>query len=445
MGPVVTEAACDRILGVIERATAERGGHAAHRRAPARGRPRRRLLHRSDRVRRGRPRQRPGAQRGLRPGALRCCASATRTRSCAKANDSRYGLAAYLHTARLAACPPARRPLRGRIGHGERVPPGSRRPRRSAATSRAGSAARRAAPASRSSSGRRTSTSATDGPWPASRRSGSSTGDAPRGDTSGRSRGAGPTMKFVDDAQFGTFRLSTWPSPPRGMTVTWMVRLGGVDAGRETSAPEMKGRPANAADRCAEVGDAVETVVEGEQRVEPLGARGDGRGEEVLAVDGEHVVLRALVAPQLLVADEDEVGRRRALLAERVEAGARLLGEQADQAVAADERLEVEVVGRAGEHDGELVVLVAAARRTGPTSRRLRSRTWPSGGGPCGTPCGRRPPRSAASCPPLPRWTGTAGPAREHHVPLGDDVGRLRRVAGEERYIASNVSAEVAT
>ena len=84
------------------------------------------------------------------------------------------------------------------------------------------------------------------------------------------------------------------------------------------------------------------------RRVEPLGPWGDGRGEDVLAVEGEDVALRPLVAPELLVPDEDDAGRGRALLSEQVEAGARLLGEQADQAVAADERLEVEVMGRAG-------------------------------------------------------------------------------------------------
>ena len=35
MGPLVTQAACERVLGVIERARAERRGHAPHRRATA--------------------------------------------------------------------------------------------------------------------------------------------------------------------------------------------------------------------------------------------------------------------------------------------------------------------------------------------------------------------------------------------------------------------------
>ncbi len=70
MGPVVTQAACDRVLGVIDRArhdgagTLLTGGHRLDGDLAAR------LLHRADGVRRRRRHQRPRDQRGLRAGAV---------------------------------------------------------------------------------------------------------------------------------------------------------------------------------------------------------------------------------------------------------------------------------------------------------------------------------------------------------------------------------------
>ena len=100
-----------------DRARGRRGrGHAAHRRRSARRRARRRVLRRADGVRRRRPRQR--RSRATRSSVR--CSSVLRFHDedevVAKANDSDFGLSAYLHTARLVARAPGRPPARGRHG-----------------------------------------------------------------------------------------------------------------------------------------------------------------------------------------------------------------------------------------------------------------------------------------------------------------------------------------
>ena len=70
MGPVVTEQACARILGVIDRARDEGAGTLLTGGEPPRRRARDGLLHRAHGVRRRRPGERPRPQRDLRPRAL---------------------------------------------------------------------------------------------------------------------------------------------------------------------------------------------------------------------------------------------------------------------------------------------------------------------------------------------------------------------------------------
>ena len=80
--------------------------------------------------------------------------------------------------------------------------------------------------------------------------------------------------------------------------------------------PRQERQPRHRRDRRRQVGHPVEAGVEREQAVEPLGPRGDRRGQHVRAVQREHVAPGALVAPQLLVAHERQRGGRVALLPE---------------------------------------------------------------------------------------------------------------------------------
>src|ERR1700694_780840 len=82
--------------------------------------------------------------------------------------------------------------------------------------------------------------------------------------------------------------------------------------------------------RRAEVCDAIEVVIKGEESIEPLGPRSNGPSEKVLVIYREDIVLGDLIAPQLLVPDEDDTGGLGALLPEGVQARARRLGEEAD-------------------------------------------------------------------------------------------------------------------
>ena len=82
MGPVVSRAAQERILGMIERASERRHGQAARRRRRPGRRPRRRLLRRADGVRRRRPGQRARPGRGVRPGAVAHAVRRPRRRRC---------------------------------------------------------------------------------------------------------------------------------------------------------------------------------------------------------------------------------------------------------------------------------------------------------------------------------------------------------------------------
>ena len=184
--------------------------------------------------------------------------------------------------------------------------------------------------------------------------------------------------------------------------------------------------------------DAVDAGVVGEHRDRALGARRGRRREHRRPVDGQRVAGGALVAPPLLVARSTiSVRVPVALLGERVEAVARLAGQQPDEPVGAPERLEVEVVAvgrRAGRWRTRSDAVPFA--RNGPHApsaaereRRHRPRPEPLPGARVDLVDLER---SRPSAPTL-LGNSTARPASSHPPgQLRQDPRRPRRAAGEE-------------
>ena len=144
-----------------------------------------------------------------------------------------------------------------------------------------------------------------------------------------------------------------------------------------------------------------------------LRLRARRRVEHVGAVDREHVVLGALVAPELLVAGDDHDRVALALRGQRVQARVRLRGQQAHEVVVAPEGLVVEVVRPAlGPRDRELVVGAALELERAPraVARELLGRR-----GPADVAAGRR-----LDLPHPERRVRRAGVLREEHGPAGD-------------------------